>query len=201
MGILSTLTAMHWAAGLIALAALAAIGYMTLFRTRARPERALAAARQRLERGDWSGALDALRRLRPTHSAAPAPWHEERRLLEADCLVAASDAALRERRFADALARYREAAAALGLTDDEAARRIVEAVLAEVRRLSLAEPKSPILSELIAHVLERQPVCAEARFWRGLHSLRAGDTKSAIEDLTAAHAAANGMQVDAALYL
>jgi tetratricopeptide (TPR) repeat protein len=201
MGILSTLSAAHWTAGLIALAALAAIGYLTLFRTRARPERALAAARQRLERGDWSGALDALRRLRTADSAPPAPWHDERRLLEADCLVAASDAALRERRFADALARYREAAAALGLSEEEAARRIVEAMLAEVRRLSLAEPKSPILNELTAHVLERQPACAEALFWRGLHALRANDTKSAIADLTAAHAAANGLQVDAALYL
>src|SRR5262245_12319244 len=201
MGILSTLTVAHWAAGLIALAALAAIGWLTLFRTRARPERALAAARQRLARGDWSGALDVLRRLQPTQPATPAPWHEERRLLESDCLVAASDAALHDRRFPDALARYREAASALGLTYDEADHRIVEAVLAEVRRLSLTEPTSPALRELIAYILERRPACAEALFWRALHALRSNDAKSTIKDLLSAHAASGGSQVDAALYL
>jgi tetratricopeptide (TPR) repeat protein len=201
MGILSTLTVIYAAAGLIILAALAAAGWLTLVRRRTRPERELAAARQRLDRGDWSGALELLRALRPDNAVPPAPWHDQLRLLEGECLVAASESALGERRFVDASDRYREAAAVLGLTDDEVTRRVVEDMLAEARRLSLTEPNAPALVELVGHILERQPACGEALFWRGLSFLRSGDTKSAVSDLSAAHAAAHGLQVDPALYL
>ncbi|MCP6769271.1 hypothetical protein NL529_30930, partial [Klebsiella pneumoniae] len=62
------------------------------------------------------------------------PWHEQRQFLEGECLTTASDLALRERRFPDALAMYREAAAAFDLSEEEATTRVVEAMLGEARR-------------------------------------------------------------------
>jgi tetratricopeptide (TPR) repeat protein len=187
------------AAGLVLAIVLAGAGATWLV-ARLGPERRLQAVRRRLDRGDHRAALELVRRLRPKPAGPPQPWHGEQRFLEGECLYAASEAALRERHFADALDHYRAAASLLGLSEAEATRRVVEAMLAEARRLSAADPDSPALPELLALILERQPACPEASFWLALHQLRRGDT-AAVATLEAIHGATQGRQVDAALYL
>src|SRR5947209_20348906 len=89
---------------LIAAAALAAGGGWLAFRLRG-PERALRAARRALQRNDLDAALAVLGRIRPQAGSAAKPWHAEQRQLETECLYAAAEAALRDRRFDDALQR------------------------------------------------------------------------------------------------
>src|SRR5262249_60990181 len=84
------------------------------------------------------------------------------------------------------------AAAVLGLDEAEATRRVVEAMLAEARRLSATDPESPALSELLTLILERPSPCPEASFWLGLYHLRRGDTAAGVAALEAAHEATQG---------
>src|SRR5262245_60251741 len=188
------------AVGLLVIALVAAVaGILFIVRRGGTPERALADARARLDRGDWAGALDAARRVTP--GASPQPWHDTRRLLEGECLVAASEAALRARQFPEALDYYKAAAGRLDLDDAEATRRVVEAILAEARRLSADDPLGPALPELLAHVRQLQSPCPEAAFWFALVLLRRGERDAAAAELEAASAATQGRQADPALYL
>lgn len=188
------------AVGLLLVALVAAVvGVLFARRMTATPERCLSDARSRLDRGDWAGALDAVRRT--NLGASPETWQDQRRLLEAECLVAASEAALRERRFEEALGHYKAAAGRLDLDDAEATRRVVEAMLAEARRLSAADPLGSALPELLAHVRRLQSPCPEAAFWFALVLLRRGDREAAANELESAHAATQGRQVDPSLYL
>lgn len=188
------------AAGVVAAAALAVVGGWALFRFRG-PDLGLRAARRALERGDHQAALALARRARPPAGAARRSWHDEQRQLEAEALYAAAEVALRERRFADALAFYEVVAGLLGLDKAEAGRRVVEAMLAEARRLSVAEPDNAALPEILGHILERQSRCPEASFWLGLYRLRRGDNQAGTTALTTAHDAAQGRPIDPALYL
>lgn len=186
---------------LLAVAALAAGGWWTMVRARSRPERALAAARRLLDRGDWSSALDAARRLEPRVDAGRASWHESRRLFEGDCLVAACDDALRQNQFDDAAARLREAAHLLGFTPEDATHRVVEAMLAEARRISVSSLGAENLPALLSRIEQSEPGCAEAAFLRGFHDLRRGNFQAASATFTSVHAATRGRPIDAALYL
>src|SRR5262245_21266829 len=106
-------------AGLVGAVVLAGAGGVWLA-PRLRPGRRLPTGRHRLNHGNHAAALELVRRLRPQPSDPPQPWHADQRLLEGECLFAANDVALRERRFADALDHYRSAAALLGLDGAEA---------------------------------------------------------------------------------
>src|SRR5262245_52693351 len=135
-------------AGLFAVLAAAAAGwYVVLRRTRSNPD--LGEVRTLLDTGDWRAALELVQCQRPPESAAPEPWHEEQVRLEGECLYAAAEAALRSGRFGPALEQYRAAAGLIGLSDSEATRRVAEAMLAEARRLVIAEPDSPTVAELL----------------------------------------------------
>ena len=63
------------------------------------------------------------------------------------------------------------AAALFGLSEADATRRVVEAMLAEVRRLSAADPENAALPELAKLVHDRQAQCPEVSFWLGLYHL------------------------------
>jgi tetratricopeptide (TPR) repeat protein len=187
-------------AGFIAAATVVAVGGWTALRLRG-PERTLRAARRALERGDQATALALLGRIRPAAGAATKSWHAEQRLLEAEALYAAAETALEGRRFEEALENYRSVSRLVGLDEADASRRVVAAMLAEVRRLSAAAPDGPALSVLLSLILEREPDCAEASFWLGLFHLRHKDTAASIAALSAAHAATEGKQIDPAVYL
>lgn len=187
-------------AGLFAALALGAAGWFLVSRRRLRPARALIAARDRLDRGDWSAALQLAQRLRPLESAPPEPWHEEQVRLEGECLYASSEQALRAGRFTEALAQYRSAASLIGLSEAEATRRVAESMLAEVRRLLLVQPENPSIGELLQLIRSQPSPCPEACFWQGLSALRTGDTTAALASLKEAHERAHGQQADTALY-
>lgn len=194
-------SASSWVAALFAAGAVAAAGWWPLRRSRSRTERDLDVARQKLDAGQWSEALELTKKHRPDEAAPIEPWHEIRRLLEGDCLIAGSEAALRESRFSDAMALYRNAATVLGLSPDEASRRIVEAMLGELRRLSADEPNSTALPELASLIVEQDSDSGEAAFWRGVYQLRRGDRAAAKSDLTHAYAQRHALQIDPTLYL
>src|SRR5262245_39607516 len=162
------------AAGVVAAAALAVVGSWAAYRFRG-PGHGLRTARRALDRGDHQAALAIARRYRPAATAAPRAWHAEQQQLETEALYATGDVALRDRRYADALALYQGVATLVGLDSDEPARRIVEAMLAEVRRLSVASGDDATLPELVGHILERRSPCPEASFWLGLYHVRHGD--------------------------
>jgi tetratricopeptide (TPR) repeat protein len=188
------------AAGLAAIAVLTAIGGWFALRLRG-ADSGLRAARRALEAGDYQTALGIARRHRPAPTAAPKPWHEEQWQLETECLYAGGEAALRDSRFSEAIAFYQAVGLLVGLDETEAAHRVVEAMLAEARRLSAAEDTSVVLPQLLGLILERQSPCPEASFWLGLYHLRRGDAAAGVAALTAAHDAGEGHQVDPALYL
>src|SRR5436190_889693 len=135
-------------AGLFAVLAGGAAGWYVMLR-RGRSNHDLRDARALLDEGNWRAALDLVQRLRPAESAPPEPWHEQQVRLEGECLYAAAEAALRAGRFADALTQYRSAAGLIGLSEAEATRRVTEAVLAEVRRLLVADPDDPAIADLL----------------------------------------------------
>src|SRR5205085_5649481 len=151
-------------------AVVAAAGWLAL--RSSVPERTLRAVRRALQRHDLDAALTLLASIRAPTNAPAKPWHAEQRRLETECLYATAEAALRDRRFADALDRYQAVAVLVGMDDAEANRRVIEAMLAEVRRLSVAAPDGPALHALLDLVLERQSPCPEASFWLGLYHLR-----------------------------
>jgi tetratricopeptide (TPR) repeat protein len=180
---------------LVAAAAVAAVGGWVALRLRA-PERTLQAGRRALERRDLTTALRLLERIRPApgaHSSRSAKWHAEQRQLEAECRYAAAEAAVRDHRFAEALEHYKVVAALTlpPVTDPaqheaEASRRVVEAMLAEARRLSVASPDGPALPELLGLILEHQSPCPEASFLFGLYHLRHNNMAAGIAALEAA---------------
>jgi tetratricopeptide (TPR) repeat protein len=187
------------AAAIAAAAVLAGIGWLALrFRG---PDRAIRIARRALERNDIDGALVVLGRIRPNPGSPAKSWHAEQKLLETECLYAAAEAALRDRRFADALEYYKVVAGLVGIEQADASRRVVEAMLAEARRLSAAAPDGPALPALLGLILEQQSPCPEATFWLALVRLRHKETEAGIKALEEAHAASQGKQIDPALYL
>lgn len=197
-GILADATTLT--AGFVAVTAVA--GGAAWFALRLRtPDRTLRAARRAIDRGDLDTALALLNKIRPVPAGPPKPWHAEQKHLEAECLYAAAETALRDRRFADALDHYKAVAVLVGMEESEASRRVVEAMLAEARRLSAAAPDGPALSVLLALILERQPPCPEASFWLAMYHLRHKETAAGIQALEAAHAATEGRQIDPCLYL
>lgn len=187
--------------GLLGAAALAAAGWFVRARLLQRPERRLAAARNALDRGDWSAALNEVRRLSPAAGAKQATWHDSRRLLEGECLEAAGEVALRENNFEEALARFHEAAPLADAPVEEPASRVATAMLAEARRLFLTDAPPSELPTLLERIRACQPDCPEADFLAGLHELKAGNTQKAIEHLTAAGSVSPGKSGDAGLYL
>lgn len=186
-------------AGLFAVLAGCAAGWYVLLR-RGRSHQDLKAVRAFLDEGNWRAALELAQQQRPAESAPPEPWHEEQVRLEGECLYAAAEAALRAGKFAPALEQYRAAAGMIGLSESEATRRVSEAMLAEARRLVVAEPDNPAVADLLRLVLDRQSPNPEASFWLGLSALRRGDAQAGLGALKEAHEASQPRQADSAFY-
>src|SRR5438270_13139499 len=92
------------------LVVLALLGAWLLFGSGPRLRRSVRGLQRRLEQeGDWPGVLSEAQALLADRSLAP-PWRERVRKLAADCETQATDAALKAKRYEDALAHGYKAA-------------------------------------------------------------------------------------------
>ncbi len=190
------------------------VGLWQIFGRGPRLRRGLRAAQRRLAQGAWHEALQLIQH-----------WQGKGRLsfacqtrlwtAEGECRRAAMTAALAEKNYESAM-EHALAAAALLQEEESAARAgVIEAMLAEVRRLfadSLGNDTS-LAQQLIARALALQapvanaPGSPEAYFWQGLCYLREGHVDRAMTSLQAARGQENegpgkvSSYIDPPLYL
>src|SRR5262249_61029404 len=95
--------------------------------------------------------------------------------------------AMKEARFEEAWGPAAAAARELELDEGEQKTRVLDAMLAEVRRVFAAGPEyNDATLQLIQRLFALQTPCPEATFWKGLCQTRAGDSDGALASLTAA---------------
>jgi len=141
-----------------------------------RRRRKLRQVRVLVQQGDWSSALQLLRRL-PGKGNLRGRWKKSVAEVEADCLYAARDQAVKEKDFDHALEHALAAADLRGQSSTAAQADIQAAMLEEMRRL-FAEGSTRKLHEFAARpLLIASP---ETAFWQGLSYLRDGQPDKAL---------------------
>ena len=147
--------------------------------------RAYHRARRALEQGDWKTALTTVESLQGAR--VPPPWQDKLRSLAGECRQVAADAALKAGQYEDALEHNLKAASLLGTPEADVRARVIDAMLAEVRRQFATGPDATDgVLHLIGRVLALQNPCPEARFWQGLCFYRRGEVEPALAALTTA---------------
>jgi tetratricopeptide (TPR) repeat protein len=168
-----------------------------------RRHRAFRQAQRLLDEGKWKDALDILTALNE-ESSLSLMWQDRIRALAGECHQLAADQLLKEKQFEEALRHSLEAGARLGLDLAEQRGRVVEAMLAEVRRLfarGMEAKETQAVLELLDRIFAVQTPCAEASFWQGLCRIRQGRIEEAMAALTAAHEQVGKEYLDPAFYL
>jgi tetratricopeptide (TPR) repeat protein len=166
--------------------------------------RAFRRAQRLLDAGAWEEALAGARALRrPGLSQA---WQGRLRNLEGESHQRAVDTAIKECQFEDALEHALASADLLALDAGEQRTRVVEAALAEARRLFAAgtgPDETHAVHDLLRRVsaLTAPDTSPEAVFWGALCELRAGNFDPALELLIRAYEVAGKQVIDPALYL
>ncbi len=157
-------------------------------------------ARRALEQGDWRGALTTVESLR--NPGLPAAWQDKLRILAGESRQAATDAALKEKHYEEALEHSVQAAMLLGTPEADARAKVIDAALAEVRRQFAAGPDATdSVLQLLGRILALQSPCPEARFWQGLCFCRRAEIEPALAALTSACEQAGKTAIDPAYYL
>jgi tetratricopeptide (TPR) repeat protein len=165
---------------LIALLILAVlIGLWQLWGIGPRRRRGLRAARRLLKTGDWNAALDQLKRVRAIGSPSSS-WVKTFDEFEAECLQMASKAALKDKKFEDALKFGEKAANTLDQQEHEVRMGVQAAMLKEIRRLFSKTGETQAATDLIARTLAVQSPCREASFWQAMCDIRNGALESAL---------------------
>ncbi|HEY7312018.1 MAG TPA: tetratricopeptide repeat protein [Gemmataceae bacterium] len=168
-----------------------------------RRHRAFRNAQRLLEQGEWQPALEILTTLQAEPRLSPV-WQDRLRSTSGEAHQRAADQLLKEKKFEDALQHALDAGGRLGLDLAEQRTQIVEAMLAEVRRLfaSGTEAKEThAVQQLLGRVFAVQTPCPEASFWQGLCLVRQQQIEPAMTALTAAHEQASKHYLDPAFYL
>jgi tetratricopeptide (TPR) repeat protein len=168
-----------------------------------RRQRAFRRARQAFEQGKWREAIDVFSMLN-AQGRLSAVWQERLRAAAGEAHQLGADRLLKEKQFEEALRHALEAGTHLGLDLGEQRNRVIEAMLAEARRLFAAGVESKetqAVLTLLERILAVQTPCAEASFWRGLCLLRQQQYDAAQAALTAAHEQAGKQYLDPAFYL
>jgi len=129
-------------------------------------------ARRALRDGRWRDAFAAADDLRAT---SPPEFVVRLAHLEGECLCRAAEDALRNGQYPEALEFMRGAGDRLGLPEHEFDRRVVDLILAEVRRRVATDPAGDDVRHLCGEVLHVIPGEPEASFWLGLHHLHRGE--------------------------
>jgi tetratricopeptide (TPR) repeat protein len=163
--------------------------------------RALARARRAVQQNKVRDALQIVQALKAEPNLS-AKWQKRLRLEAGEFHQLAADEAIKERRFEEAWGHAAAAAREMELDEDEQKSRVLDAMLAEVRRLFAAGPEyNDATLQLIQRLFALQTPCAEATFWKGLCQVRAGDSDGALASLTAAFEQTGKQFLDSALYL
>jgi tetratricopeptide (TPR) repeat protein len=147
-----------------------------------RRRRGLRAARKQLKAGSWQDALDQLKRLRAVGSPS-ASWLKTFDAFEAECLQAASQAAIDDKKFENALELGHRAAQILDEPEHEVRVTVQNAMLREIRRLYAKTGETHATIDLIARTLKVQSPCREASFWLAMCQLRNGLTEQGLKQL------------------
>ncbi|MFO0930419.1 MAG: hypothetical protein U0736_25890, partial [Gemmataceae bacterium] len=166
-----------------------------------RRSRAVRRTERLLAAGDWEQALATIQRLRPERQSAK--WRERLQRLAAEGHQLAVDRLLKDGRFDDALGHAVEAATLLGQDPAEHRGRVIDAMLAEVRRLFAAGPAE---TDALLAMIGRTAMLAglqppEATFWQALHQARQGQMEQALLLMTRVHTEAGKQILDVPLYL
>jgi tetratricopeptide (TPR) repeat protein len=189
------------AAGLavVLLLAAAGVGVWRMIGKGPRRRRTYQRARTLLTAGDWQGAKRAIQELRET-GIATADWAGRVNNLEGECLRAAGESALAAGNYEQALQLFDESAKLLHLDRDEAAAKVIDSMLGELRAFvaQLDDEKAIRQARRILQLQAGQP---EAAFWLGLVSIRQGHSADAESALRQAYESAKGKSVEPALYL
>jgi tetratricopeptide (TPR) repeat protein len=175
-----------------------------------RRRRAFARAGRLLEAGNWAEALTITEGLRASGGLS-AQWQARLRNLAGECHQRAAEEALKDKRYEDALQHLLTAAPLLKQDEAEQRSRVVEAMLAEARRLFAAGTR-PADTQAVLDLLGRTfgvsgpappdgTSCPEASFWQALCLLRQDQAEQARSALTAAHEGVGRQMLDPALYL
>jgi tetratricopeptide (TPR) repeat protein len=166
-----------------------------------RRSRAYHRAQRLLHQGNWEEALAIVGELKQGRLSVQ--WQGRLRSAEGECHHAAGDAALRDKRYEDSLAHYQTAAGLLDLDPAALRDRVLEAMLAEARRLFATGSEKDLTAgqALLARALLLQSPCPEASFWQGLCFVRQGQLDQAFAALALAHEGASPRFVDPPLYL
>jgi tetratricopeptide (TPR) repeat protein len=169
----------------------------------ARTRRAYNQARRLIHDGDWRGAWGILRVLDADDTLSEA-WRDRVRKAMGECHQTAAEQSLREKNYEEALARALEAGPYLGINEHEQRGRVIDTMLAEVRRLfALAENNVEVdaVVGLLTRTFALQAICPEASFWLALCLIRQGRQDAAIAHLQTAHEQAGKQFLDPAYYL
>src|SRR5262249_14545616 len=165
--------------------------------------RAFRQAQRLFDQSNWKDALDILTALNEETSLSPV-WQDRIRALAGECHQLAGDQLLKEKQFEEALRHALEAGARLGLDLAEQRGRIVEAMLAEARRLfarGTEAKETQAVLDLLDHIFAVQTLCAEASFWQGLCRIRQGLLEEAMASLSVAHEQVGKQYLDPAFYV
>jgi tetratricopeptide (TPR) repeat protein len=195
---------MAWILFLVIAVAVAGLGLWLVFGRGPRRRRAYKRAQRLLHQGEWSQALDLAQSLQRQSSRLSEMWQGRLRNLTGECHHHAADVLLREKHYEESFRQYLTAAPLLAVDEAELRARVIDAMLAEARRLFAAgtdRQTSEAVLQLLDRTLALQAPCAEASFWKGLCHVRLGETASALAELTRAHEQVGKQYIDPAFYL
>ncbi len=150
-----------------------------------RRRRGLKAARKQLASGNWKMALEQLKKVRAIGSPS-ASWARRFDQFEGECLQAASDAAIKDKKFEEALQFGQRAAEILDGQEHEVRMSTQSAMLREIRRLFSKQGETDAIIDLIVRTLKIQAPCREASFWQAMCEIRLGALDAALMHLQVA---------------
>jgi tetratricopeptide (TPR) repeat protein len=160
-------------------------------------------AQRLLEQGSWTEALQILVGLQADPGLSSA-WLSRLRSATGECHQRATDQALKDKRFEDGMEHALRAAGLLASSESEQRARVIDAMLAEARRLfasgtGTAETQATL--QMLARIFALQTPCAEASFWQGLCLVRQGTLEAALHALGLAHEQVGKQVLDPAFYI
>ena len=178
--------------GLIALFFLAIlIAIWQLWGFGPRRRRGMRAARKQLAADDWKGATEQLKRVRAIGSPSSS-WNKTFDKFEAECLEIAAQAAIKEKKFEEALQLSQRAAEILDEPEHEVRMNMQSAMLREIRRLFSKTGETGATMDLIVRTLQVQAPCREASFWQAMCEVRLGALDAALTHFQVARTGQSG---------